>query len=79
MLAAASACLTTATFAEVILTTKIDLHAGPSGYYIFDGLQGPSPDINATVGDVLVFEQIHPSNYYHPLGFAYHPGTTPRH
>lgn len=58
---------------DVIIKTKVDVHAGPTGYYTFDGLDGPSPDINVKVGQTLVFEQHDVTNWYHPLGFAFYP------
>ena len=58
---------------RVVVTTKLDLHAGPTGYYTFDGLDGPSPDITVKVGQTLVFEQHDVTNWYHPLGFAFYP------
>ena len=75
-LAAAAAITAQATAAadnRVTITTKLDLHAGPTGYYTFDGLDGPSPDITVKVGQTLVFEQHDVTNWYHPLGFAFYP------
>ena len=58
---------------DVAITAKVDVHAGETGYYTFDGLVGPSPTINVKVGQKLVFSQHDASNWYHPLGFAFYP------
>jgi uncharacterized protein (DUF305 family)/plastocyanin len=52
---------------------KVNLFAGESGYYEFAGETGPSPEITARIGHTLVFDQSDPSNWYHPIGFAYYP------
>ena len=51
----------------------MDHYAGPYGYYTFDGMDGPSPDIIAEIGDVLCFEQEDISNWMNPIGFALYP------
>ena len=55
------------------LEAAVDLFASETGYYVFDGYEGPSPDIHARVGDTLVFRQRDETNWYHPLGFAFLP------
>jgi uncharacterized protein (DUF305 family)/plastocyanin len=55
------------------LCVKVNSHAGESGYYEFDGKSGSSPDIVVQIGKTYVFDQRDPSNWFHPLGFAYYP------
>merc|ERR1719161_1936042 len=55
------------------LCVRVNSHAGESGYYEFDGLSGPSPDITVQIGKTYVFDQRDASNWFHPLGFAYYP------
>jgi uncharacterized protein (DUF305 family)/plastocyanin len=52
---------------------KVNVHAGESGYYEFAGLTGPSPEITVKIGQTYTFDQRDPSNWYHPVGFAYYP------
>jgi hypothetical protein len=68
-----SVCTGGASSSQRCLNTSVDLFASETGYYTFDGHTGPSPTINATVGETLVFEQYDVTNWYHPLGFAYYP------
>ena len=51
----------------------INIHAGPTGLYMFEGIEGVSPTIEVTLGETLSFDQRHVSNWFHPLGFAYEP------
>jgi len=66
---------------EFNLCMQIDMFASETGYYTIDtyGRQ-PSPDVNVNVGGSYTFDQSDPSNWYHPVGFAYVPdgahGTT---
>merc|ERR1719316_2235743 len=46
---------------------------GENGYYEIAGKTGPSPDITVQIGKTYVFDQQDPSNWYHPVGFAYYP------
>ena len=55
------------------LCAKINVHAGPTGLYEFEGIEGVSPDLDVKIGETLFFDQRHPSNWFHPLGFAYEP------
>eukprot|EP00588_Corethron_pennatum_P005227 CAMPEP_0194298568 /NCGR_PEP_ID=MMETSP0169-20130528/60238_1 /TAXON_ID=218684 /ORGANISM="Corethron pennatum, Strain L29A3" /LENGTH=696 /DNA_ID=CAMNT_0039048571 /DNA_START=57 /DNA_END=2144 /DNA_ORIENTATION=+ len=66
---------------EFNLCMKIDMFASETGYYTIDGLEKkPSPDVNVKLGESYTFDQSDPSNWYHPVGFAYVPdgahGTT---
>ena len=55
------------------LCMKVNLFAGETGYYEFAGHTGPSPDIEVRIGQTYVFDQSDPSNWFHPVGFAYYP------
>merc|ERR1740139_1461030 len=60
---------------------KIDMYASETGYYTIDTLgRKPSPDVYVNIGESYIFDQSDPSNWYHPVGFAYVPdgahGTT---
>jgi len=55
------------------LCTTLNPFAGESGKYEFDGHAGSSPDLTVRIGQTLVFDQRDPSNWMHPLGFAYEP------
>jgi uncharacterized protein (DUF305 family)/YHS domain-containing protein len=55
------------------LCMKVNLLAGESGYYEFAGFTGPSPAITVRIGQTYTFDQKDPSNWYHPVGFAYFP------
>jgi len=69
---------------EFNLCMGIYMFASETGYYTIDGPQGArgklSPDVNVKVGSRYTFDQADPSNWYHPVGFAYVPdgahGTT---
>jgi len=69
---------------EFNLCMGIYMFASETGYYTIDGPQGArgklSPDVNVKVGSRYTFDQSDPSNWYHPVGFAYVPdgahGTT---
>jgi uncharacterized protein (DUF305 family)/plastocyanin len=58
---------------ETNLCVRVNSHAGESGYYEFDGKSGQSPDIAVQIGKTYVFDQRDATNWFHPLGFAYHP------
>ena len=47
--------------------------AGPTGLYEFSDIEGVSPTLQVKIGETLFFDQRHPSNWFHPLGFAYEP------
>jgi uncharacterized protein (DUF305 family) len=53
--------------------TKVNLMSGESGYYEFATKTGSSPTIIVQIGKTYTFDQRDPSNWYHPLGFAYYP------
>ena len=55
------------------LCMSIDPYASETGYYNFAGYAGSSPDIYVEIGQTYVFDQSDPSNWYHPVGFAYEP------
>lgn len=64
---------------ETNICMSVDLHAGETGYYVLDrgsfaGITpGPSPEITVKIGQTIVFDQEDPTNWYHPVGFAYAP------
>jgi uncharacterized protein (DUF305 family)/plastocyanin len=70
---APSAAVSGCTPSDTNLCVRINSHAGESGYYEFDGKTGSSPDITVQIGKTYVFDQRDPSNWFHPLGFAYYP------
>ena len=45
------------------------------GAFYFDecGIDNPFPTLGIEVGQVYIFVQEDITNWYHPLGFAYHP------
>jgi hypothetical protein len=51
----------------------MNLFASETGYYEFKGHTGPSPEISVKIGQTIVFDQTDPTNWYHPVGFAYEP------
>merc|ERR1719428_2056655 len=61
------------TASDTNICVRVNSHAGESGYYEFDGKSGSSPDITVQIGKTYVFDQRDPSNWFHPLGFAYYP------
>jgi len=66
---------------EFNLCMKIDMYASETGHYTIDKLgRKPSPDVDVKLGGSYTFDQSDPSNWYHPVGFAYVPdgahGTT---
>jgi hypothetical protein len=52
---------------------SLDVFASETGYYTFAGQSGSSPDIHVTIGETYIFDQSDPTNWYHPVGFAYEP------
>ena len=52
---------------------KVNFHAGETGFYELEGKVGPSPDITVQIGKTYVFNQHDPTNWYHPVRFAYYP------
>mmetsp|Transcript_418 Transcript_418/g.691 ORF Transcript_418/g.691 Transcript_418/m.691 type:complete len:422 (+) Transcript_418:55-1320(+) len=55
-------------------TTKIDLFASELGYYMFEECgDAVNPTLGMEVGETYTFVQKDPTNFYHPLGFAYFP------
>jgi hypothetical protein len=69
ILAEDSACVPSTTN----LCMSLDMFASETGYYNFANHTGSSPDIHVTIGQTYTFDQSHPSNWYHPVGFAYEP------
>lgn len=70
--ASAAAC----TPSETNICMSVDIFAGESGYFNldrgdFEVLTGSSPTITAKIGQTLVFDQTHTTNWYHAVGFAY--------
>ena len=62
------------TLATILTTTLATiLTAGPTGLYEFSDIEGVSPTLQVKIGETLFFDQRHPSNWFHPLGFAYEP------
>ena len=55
------------------LCMSLDPFASETGYYNFANYTGSSPTIRATIGQTYTFDQSDPSNWYHPVGFAYEP------
>merc|ERR1719313_2205378 len=52
---------------------SMNFFASETGYYEFKGHVGPSPEITVRIGETITFDQTDPSNWYHPVGFAYEP------
>merc|ERR1719375_3004609 len=52
---------------------KMNYFASETGYYELEGHTGPSPTITVKIDDTITFDQTDPSNWYHPIGFAYKP------
>jgi len=63
----------TCTPTETNLCMSLDPFASETGYYNFKGYTGSSPDIQVTIGKTYTFDQSDPTNWYHPVGFAYEP------
>ena len=55
------------------LCMTLDVFASETGYYNFATYTGSSPDIAVTIGQTYTFDQSDPTNWYHPVGFAYEP------
>ena len=58
------------------ICVTLDFFDGETGYYYLDtgnGPKGPSPTIQAYIGQTITFDQTDESNWYHPIGFAYEP------
>ena len=68
---AAILALTLGTIQTTTLATI--LTAGPTGLYEFSDYEGVSPTLQVKIGETLFFDQRDPSNWFHPLGFAYEP------
>ena len=50
------------------------MFASDTGYfYNIANHTGSSPDIHVTISQTYTFDQSHPSNWYHPVGFAHEP------
>lgn len=56
-------------------TVKLDFFASDLGAFYFEecGADNPFPIIGIEIGKQYVFDQSDITNFYHPLGFAYHP------
>jgi len=51
----------------------LDIFAGETGYYRVEGCDGVSPTLAMIEGVTYTFDQTDPTNWFHPLGFAYGP------
>ena len=76
--ASASSANAACTPSETNICMSVDLFASETGYYNLDrgdyeDTSGPSPTITAKIGQTLTFDQSHPTNWYHAVGFAYAP------
>mmetsp|Transcript_29318 Transcript_29318/g.73204 ORF Transcript_29318/g.73204 Transcript_29318/m.73204 type:complete len:805 (-) Transcript_29318:704-3118(-) len=58
---------------ETTFCVSLDPFASETGYYMFTGFDGPSPTIHVRIGQAVTFDQRDPTNWMHPLGFAYEP------
>lgn len=54
-------------------TVKVNFFEGQLGYYEFEECNGVNPTIGLRVGERYTFVQQDPSNWFHPLGFAWGP------
>lgn len=52
---------------------EIDIFASETGYYHVQGCNGVQPTLGMIEGVTYIFDQSHPTNWFHPLGFAYGP------
>jgi hypothetical protein len=60
------------TSANNVFTAKVNLHAGELGYYQFEECGDTvNPTLGMEIGETYSFVQTDPTNYYHPMGFAY--------
>jgi hypothetical protein len=59
--------------ADNTFTFKLNYHASELGYYEIEECEGVNPTIGMEIGQTYKFVQADPTNYYHPLGFAYFP------
>jgi len=63
---------------ELNVCMSLDYEASETGYYNldrgdFEETVGSSPDITVKIGQTITFDQTDPTNWYHPVGFAYRP------
>ena len=55
-------------------TVELNIYASELGYYQFEECGDVvNPTLGMEVGETYTFIQRDPSNYYHPMGFAYYP------
>lgn len=66
-------CQATCVGDECTFKVKVNLFAGETGYYEFEGCDGTNPTLGIEMNKVYTFDQGDKSNYYHPLGLAYWP------
>ncbi|CAK9012802.1 Hypothetical protein SCF082_LOCUS11658 [Durusdinium trenchii] len=52
---------------------RMNIFAGETGYYEVDGCEGTQPTLGMIAGVEYTFDQTDPTNWFHPLGFAYGP------
>ncbi|MEL7485477.1 MAG: hypothetical protein AAFN41_14130 [Planctomycetota bacterium] len=53
--------------------SQVDFSVGNVGYYAVEGCEGVNPVLEMVRGTTYKFVQQDPTNWYHPLGFAYYP------
>ncbi len=55
-------------------TVKLDIYTSELGYYVFEECGDTvNPTLGLEIGETYTFIQKDPTNFYHPLGFAYFP------
>ena len=54
---------------------QVNIFAGELGYYVFEecGLDVINPTLAMELGETYTFVQVHRTNHFHPIGFAYSP------
>jgi hypothetical protein len=60
--------------ASKTFTAKLDMYTSELGYFTFEECGDMvNPTLGMEIGETYTFIQKDPSNFYHPLGFAYFP------